>query len=60
MPAVEGDITKGADKSAAGRAGNHRLFTGVVEASGLFIQLQDIAGATGGHFPVQGRINIRP
>ena len=56
MLVVDCNVTKGADKAPAGRTGNHRLFTGVIEASGLIIQLQGIAGAAGGKFPAQGRI----
>jgi hypothetical protein len=52
MLAVECNVTKGADKSAAGRTGNNGLFPGVIKTSGLFIQLQAIAGATAGKFPV--------
>ncbi len=60
MLIVDGNITQGTHETAAGGTWYNCFFPGVIKAPGFLVHLKAFTGMTGGHFAVEGRIDIRP
>ncbi len=58
MPAIEINITQSAQKPAAGRTRNHRLFPGVIKTRGFIIHQQGFSGCSSWQFSEQSRKDI--